>query len=50
MAVIAEGELTLADILERTLRNDRRFPDKKELKEIPGIAFLKEESKREFSN
>jgi len=50
VAVIAEGELTLADILERTLRNDKRFPDKKELKEIPGIAFLKEEFKSEFSN
>ena len=41
VAIIAEGELTLADITERTLRNDKRFPSKEELKEIPGIAFLK---------
>ena len=42
LAVIAEGELTIADILERTIRNGNNFPDKEELKEIPGIAFLKE--------
>jgi len=39
LAVIAEGELTIADILERSIRNGNNFPDKEELKEIPGIAF-----------
>ena len=42
VAVIAEGELTLADILEKTLCNGKRFPNKEELKKICGIAFLKE--------
>ena len=28
VAVIAEGELTLAEILEKTLSNDKRFPEK----------------------
>jgi hypothetical protein len=36
--------LTLAEILEKTLLNDNRFPNKEELKEIYGIAFLKESS------
>jgi len=44
VAVIGEGELTLAEILEKTLLNDNRFPNKEELKEIYGIAFLKESS------
>ena len=42
VVVIAEGELTLADILERTINNDKQFPNKEELKKIPGIAFLDE--------
>jgi|TARA_B100001964_G_C14149470_1_gene561326 hypothetical protein len=42
VAVIAEGEITITDILKRTLANNKNFPDKEELKEIPGIAFLKE--------
>jgi radical SAM superfamily enzyme YgiQ (UPF0313 family) len=40
-AIIAEGELTLADILERTLKNGKRFPNKEELKKVSGLAFLK---------
>ena len=39
-------ELTLADILEKTLLNGNRFPNKEELKEIHGIAFLKEISSK----
>ena len=42
VVVIAEGEITITDILKRTLDNDKHFPDKEELKEIPGIAFLNE--------
>ena len=41
IAVIGEGELTLADILEKTLLNGNHFPDKEELKKISGIAFSK---------
>ena len=40
LAVIAEGEVTLAEILEKTLANDKRFPDLDELREIAGVAFL----------
>ena len=42
VVVIAEGEITVTDILKRTLNNNKRFPDKEELKDVPGIAFLKE--------
>ena len=41
VVVIAEGEITITDILKRTLKNNKRFPDKEELKNVPGIAFLK---------
>jgi radical SAM superfamily enzyme YgiQ (UPF0313 family) len=41
VVVIAEGEITITDILKRTLKNNKRFPDKGELKDVPGIAFLK---------
>ncbi len=41
VVVIAEGEITITDILKRTLKNNKRFPDKDELKNVPGIAFLK---------
>jgi len=41
VVVIAEGEITITDILKRTLKNNKRFPDKEELKDVPGIAFLK---------
>jgi len=38
-AIVAEGEITLADILEKTLENGKKFPSKEQLKEVPGIAF-----------
>jgi len=41
VVVIAEGEITITDILKRTLKNNKRFPNKDELKNVPGIAFLK---------
>ena len=41
VAIIGEGELTLTDILEKTLLNGKRLPNKEELKKIQGIAFLK---------
>ena len=41
VVVIAEGEITITDILKRTLKNNKRFPNKEELKDVPGIAFLK---------
>ena len=39
VAIVAEGEITLADILETTLKNGKKFPSKEQLKKIPGIAF-----------
>ncbi len=41
VVVIAEGEITITDILKRTLKNNKRFPNKEELKDVPGIAFLR---------
>ena len=34
VVVIAEGEITITDILKRTLDNDKHFPDKEELKKV----------------
>lgn len=42
VAVIAEGELTLTEILEKTIENRMKFPTKKILKNIPGLAFRKD--------
>ena len=36
---MAEGEITITDILKRTLDNNKQFPDNQELKQIPDIAF-----------
>ena len=44
VAVVAEGEITLEDIIKRTLDNGKKFPGPEELKQVPGIAFLKEKS------
>ena len=40
VVVIAEGEITITDILKRTLDNNKQFPNNQELKQIPGIAFV----------
>ena len=39
MAVIAEGEITLEDIIRRMLNNNYRLPTKNELHKIPGIVY-----------
>jgi len=39
LAVIAEGELTFQEILEKMLANGNKFPSKKELATIDGVAF-----------
>ena len=41
VAVLSEGEMTMSEILKRTLKNNKQFPTKKELAEIPGISFRK---------
>ena len=43
VAVLSEGEMTLAEILKRTLKNNKQFLTKKELAEISGIAFRKKD-------
>ena len=40
VVVMAEGEITITDILKRTLDNNKQFPDNQELKQIPGVAFV----------
>ncbi len=42
IAVISEGEITLAEILKQTLANNKRLPDVAVLKKIPGITFWDE--------
>ena len=39
LCAIAEGELTLVEILEVMLKNNKKFPSKRKLKEIKGVAF-----------
>ena len=39
-ATFGEGEKTLTDLVKRMINNNNKLPSQKELKEIPGIAFL----------
>jgi radical SAM superfamily enzyme YgiQ (UPF0313 family) len=43
IAVIGEGEITLAEIIKHILANDKRLPDDEVLKNISGIAFVEKE-------
>jgi len=45
IAVLGEGELILAQLLEETLKNDKKLPGEKILNNIPGIAFVKSRDK-----
>jgi len=40
LVAIAEGEETFVELLKRTLDNDGTFPDKSELQDVHGIAFV----------
>jgi len=42
LAVIGEGEITLAEIIEQMLTNNKRLPEAEVLKKISGIAFVEE--------
>jgi radical SAM superfamily enzyme YgiQ (UPF0313 family) len=44
LAVIAEGEFTLADIVKRMINNNYRLPTKNDLANIPGIAYYSEQA------
>jgi radical SAM superfamily enzyme YgiQ (UPF0313 family) len=37
---IGEGELTLADLLDRMIKGGKRFPSPDELQAIKGLAFM----------
>ena len=47
LCAIAEGELTLVEILEAMLNKNKNFPNKRELKEIQGIAFSNADEKND---
>ena len=40
LCLLGEGEKTLTDLVKRMINNNNKLPSQKELKEIPGIAFL----------
>lgn len=42
LAVVAEGEITFEEILQKMLENNNKFPSKDELKNMDGIAFRKD--------
>ena len=41
LIVIAEGEITFQEILEKMLDNEKKLPSKEQLANIDGIAFRK---------
>ena len=41
LIVIAEGEITFQEILEKMLENNNKLPPKEQLANIDGIAFRK---------
>ena len=41
LIVIAEGEITFQEILEKMLENENKLPSKEDLANIDGIAFRK---------
>ena len=47
LVVVGEGEETLADLVARMLKNDRRLPDEAELRQIDGIAFVSEADRKQ---
>jgi amino acid adenylation domain-containing protein len=40
LAVLGEGELTLKELVERMMANEKKLPASEELREINGIAFV----------
>jgi amino acid adenylation domain-containing protein/non-ribosomal peptide synthase protein (TIGR01720 family) len=45
LVVLGEGELTLAELVEKMIQNNNHLPGDEILKNIPGIAFVKESDK-----
>jgi amino acid adenylation domain-containing protein/non-ribosomal peptide synthase protein (TIGR01720 family) len=46
LVVLGEGELTLAELIEKIIENNGALPPENRLKQIPGIAFIPGEQKR----
>jgi amino acid adenylation domain-containing protein len=40
LVVLGEGEITFSEIIQNMLKNGKKLPDEKVLKEIKGIAFI----------
>ncbi|MGD2085546.1 MAG: amino acid adenylation domain-containing protein [Candidatus Aminicenantes bacterium] len=45
LAVLGEGEYTLAQLIEKMLQNDKKLPGEDTLKQIHGLAFIKNQDK-----
>ena len=45
LAVLGEGETTLAELVRKMMENDKKLPDEAVLKDINGIAFIRENDK-----
>jgi amino acid adenylation domain-containing protein len=45
-AVIGEGEITFSELVRLMLENNRQWPGDRQLKTIPGIAFVEEKEKK----
>ena len=44
ICMLGEGEITLADLVQRMISNNNKLPDQEELIKVPGIAFNKDDS------
>jgi amino acid adenylation domain-containing protein len=45
LVVLGEGEATLNELVEKILENDGKFPDEETLKNIKGVAFIRQKDK-----
>jgi amino acid adenylation domain-containing protein len=45
LAVLGEGELTIAELVEKMMQHNRRLPGEEVLAKIDGIAFIKDKDK-----
>jgi amino acid adenylation domain-containing protein len=45
LVVLGEGEITMTQVIEKIIANDKKLPGEETLKEIPGIVFMPREEK-----
>jgi amino acid adenylation domain-containing protein len=50
LTVLKEGELTLAQLVEKMMGNDYQLPAEEVLETIPGIAFIKNQDKKRLTS